>query len=207
MHRVLVTAPLHVWSWGHHGLWARGTASTTTLYVLLDILSHVGGGPSRPGSSARSPSRSWSTRLPPTDGQPVCTPTGHLHDPKPVAQLLADLGVARSHSRPQVSNDNPYSEAAFKTLKNAPVLPDRFGSLTDAGRSAKNSSTTTTTITAHSGSGWHTAASVQHRHRQQRPRRSSRHPSGGRRPEFTNHLDASSDRRRFTDSLTRPPCH
>ncbi len=48
---------------------------------------------------------------------------------KPVAQLLLDLGVARSHSRPHVSNDNPYSEAAFKTLKYAPVFPDRFGSL------------------------------------------------------------------------------
>ena len=51
---------------------------------------------------------------------------------KTVAQLLADLGVTRSHSRPQVSNDNPYSEAWFKTLKYAPTFPDRFGSLTDA---------------------------------------------------------------------------
>ena len=42
---------------------------------------------------------------------------------KPVAQLMVDLGVARSHSRPHVSNDNPYSEAAFKTLKYAPVFP------------------------------------------------------------------------------------
>ena len=45
---------------------------------------------------------------------------------------LADLGVTRSHSRPSVSNDNPYSEAWFKTLKYAPVFPDRFGSLADA---------------------------------------------------------------------------
>ncbi len=51
---------------------------------------------------------------------------------KPVAQLLVDLGVARSHSRPHVSNDNPYSEAQFKTLKYAPAFPDRFGSLPDA---------------------------------------------------------------------------
>jgi len=51
---------------------------------------------------------------------------------KPVAQLLLDLGVARSHSRPHVSNDNPYSEAAFKTLKYAPVFPTTFGSLQDA---------------------------------------------------------------------------
>ena len=51
---------------------------------------------------------------------------------KPVAQLLADLGVARSHSRPKVSNDNPYSEAQFKTLKYCPAFPDRFGSIADA---------------------------------------------------------------------------
>ena len=51
---------------------------------------------------------------------------------KPVAMLLADLGVTRSHSRPQVSNDNPYSESQFKTLKHHPTFPDRFGSLEDA---------------------------------------------------------------------------
>jgi transposase InsO family protein len=51
---------------------------------------------------------------------------------KTVAALLADLGVTRSHSRPRVSNDNPFSEAWFKTLKYAPVFPDRFGSLQHA---------------------------------------------------------------------------
>jgi putative transposase len=51
---------------------------------------------------------------------------------KTVAALLTDLGVVRSHSRPRVSNDNPFSEAWFKTLKYAPVFPDRFGSLQHA---------------------------------------------------------------------------
>ncbi|THE19461.1 hypothetical protein E1J17_00845 [Kocuria rosea] len=51
---------------------------------------------------------------------------------KPVAALLADLGVARSHSRPSVHNDNTYSQAWFKTLKYAPAFPERFGSLADA---------------------------------------------------------------------------
>ncbi len=51
---------------------------------------------------------------------------------KPVSQLLVDLGVTRSHSRPSVSNDNPYSEAQFKTLKYCPEFPDRFGSIEDA---------------------------------------------------------------------------
>src|SRR4029434_552316 len=51
---------------------------------------------------------------------------------KLVAQLLADLGVTKSHSRPHVSNDNPYSEAQFKTLKYRPAFPDHFGSIQDA---------------------------------------------------------------------------
>ena len=51
---------------------------------------------------------------------------------RPVALLLADLGIAKTHSRPHVSNDNPYSEAGFKTLKYRPGFPDRFGSIEDA---------------------------------------------------------------------------
>jgi putative transposase len=51
---------------------------------------------------------------------------------KPVALLLADLGATKSHSRPHVSNDNPFSEAQFKTLKYRPEFPDRFGCIQDA---------------------------------------------------------------------------
>ena len=51
---------------------------------------------------------------------------------KPVAMLLADLGVTKTHSRPYVSNDNPYSEAQFKTMKYRPDYPERFGSPVDA---------------------------------------------------------------------------
>jgi len=50
---------------------------------------------------------------------------------KPVALLLADLGVVKTHSRPYVSNDNPFSEAHFRTLKYCPQFPDRFGSIED----------------------------------------------------------------------------
>jgi transposase InsO family protein len=49
-----------------------------------------------------------------------------------VTELLCDLGIIKSHSRPKVSNDNPYSEAAFKTMKCCPVFPELFGSLPDA---------------------------------------------------------------------------
>ena len=51
---------------------------------------------------------------------------------KSVAFLLADLGVTKTHSRPHVSNDNPSSEAHFKTLKYRPAFPARFGSIQDA---------------------------------------------------------------------------
>jgi putative transposase len=52
---------------------------------------------------------------------------------KPVAFLMADLGITKTHSRPHVSNDNPYSEAQFKTLKYRPDFPERFGAAQDAG--------------------------------------------------------------------------
>ena len=51
---------------------------------------------------------------------------------KSVAVLLSDLGVTKTHSRPHVSNDNPYSEAQFKTLKYRPEFPHRFGCIEDA---------------------------------------------------------------------------
>lgn len=51
---------------------------------------------------------------------------------KPVALLLSDLGITKSHSRPYVSNDNPYSESQFKTMKYRPQFPNRFGSIEDA---------------------------------------------------------------------------
>ena len=51
---------------------------------------------------------------------------------KPVAFLLADLGVTKSHSRPHVSNDNPFSESQFKTMKYRPDFPDRFGCIEGA---------------------------------------------------------------------------
>jgi putative transposase len=51
---------------------------------------------------------------------------------KPVSALLSDLTILKSDSRPKVSNDNPYSEAEFKTLKYCPAFPGTFGSLQDA---------------------------------------------------------------------------
>ena len=67
---------------------------------------------------------------------------------KHVASLLADLGVTKTHSRPHVSNDNPFSEAQVKTMKYCPGFPERFGSIVDArGFSADFLPGTTTSIT------------------------------------------------------------
>ena len=51
---------------------------------------------------------------------------------KPVALLLADMGVTKTHSRPHVSDDNPFSESQFRTLKYRPEFPDRFGCIQDS---------------------------------------------------------------------------
>ncbi len=64
---------------------------------------------------------------------------------KPVSQSMMDLGITRSHSRPHVSNDNPLSEAALKTMKYCPTFPQPFGSLKTPARSATCSSITPTT--------------------------------------------------------------
>ena len=77
-----------------------------------------------------------------------------------MARLLVDLGVARSHSRPHVSNDNPYSEAGFKTLKYCPAFPGSFGSIQDARTFCETFFGYYNHEHRHSGIGLHTPASV-----------------------------------------------
>jgi putative transposase len=79
---------------------------------------------------------------------------------RPVAFLLADLGVTKSHSRPHCSNDNPYSEAQFKTLKYRPEFPDRFGCYEDALSFCRRFFTWYNDEHRHSGIGFHTPADV-----------------------------------------------
>ena len=112
---------------------------------------HAIGVPTRPALRARRPGTSMTS--------------------KPVVELLVVLGVGRSHSRPHVTNDNPYSEGQFKTLKYCPAFPDRFGSIEDARSFCDDvlrPTTTTTTATpasaAHPGVG-----PLRHRHRDPRP--------------------------------------
>lgn len=83
---------------------------------------------------------------------------------KTVAALLADLNVTRSHSRPRVSNDNPYSESLFKTLKYLPAFPDRFGSLAHARAFMDQFVTVYNHEHHHTGIGLHTPADVHYGH-------------------------------------------
>jgi putative transposase len=81
---------------------------------------------------------------------------------KPVALLLADLGVTQSHSRPHVSNDNPYSEAQFKTLKYRPAFPARFPTVEAARAHCQDFFRWYNNEHRHGGLGLHTAADVHH---------------------------------------------
>ena len=81
---------------------------------------------------------------------------------QPVAHLLADLGVTTSHSRPSVSNDNPYSAAPFKTRKYRPDFPARFGSLEDARAHCVDLFHWYNTEHHHRGLGLHTPFDVHH---------------------------------------------
>jgi putative transposase len=81
---------------------------------------------------------------------------------KPVAFLLAGLGVTQSHSRPHVSNDNPFSEAQFKTLKYRPYFPGRFTSIEQARAHCQEFFRWYNNDHRHSGLGLHTAADVHH---------------------------------------------
>lgn len=83
---------------------------------------------------------------------------------KPVAFLLADLGVTKSHSRPHCSNDNPFSEAQFKTLKYRPDFPNSFGSLQDARAFCVSFYRWYNQDHRHSGIGMHTPSDVHHGH-------------------------------------------
>ena len=134
---LLATGPNEVWSWDITKLLGPVKWTYFHLYVILDIFSrYVVGWMVAPRESAALAQRliaETCARQGIGPGQLFLhADRGTSMTSKPVALLLADLGVTRSHSRPQVSNDNPFSEAQFKTLKYRPDFPVRFGSLEDA---------------------------------------------------------------------------
>ena len=134
---LLAERPNQLWSWDITKL--KGPAKWTyfNLYVVLDVFSrYVVGWMVARRESAVLAERLITTacerqRIRP-DQLTVHADRGAAMTSKSVALLLADLGVTKTHSRPHVSNDNPYSEAQFKTMKYRPDFPERFGSLEDA---------------------------------------------------------------------------
>ncbi len=128
------TAPGQVWSWDITKLRGPDRGVYFDLYVILDIFSRYVVGWTVAAREDAAIATSLIAEAVAAHGAPasVHADRGTSMTSKAVAQLLVDLGVARSHSRPHVSNDNPYSEAQFKALTYAPVFPDRFGCLADA---------------------------------------------------------------------------
>ena len=134
---LMATAPNQVWSWDITKLLGPKKWTYYYLYVLLDIFSRYAVG----WMVADRENSALASRL----IEETCTKQGvepkilTLHSDrgspmtsKCTAQLLADLGVTRSLSRPQVSDDNPFSEAQFKTLKYHPGFPRRFTAIDHA---------------------------------------------------------------------------
>jgi len=134
---LLATAPNQVWSWDITKLRGPVKWAYYYLYVILDIFSrYVVGWMIAYCESAALAKRLIAETCEKENIQPgrltIHADRGSSMKSKAVAFLLADLGVTKSHSRPYVSDDNPYSESQFKTLKYRPDFPDRFGSIQDA---------------------------------------------------------------------------
>jgi len=134
---LLATGANQLWSWDITKL--RGPVKWTCfhLYVILDVFSRYVVGwmiAHRESSELAKRLIEHSCRAQNiAPGQlTVHADRGSSMKSKPVALLLADLGVTKTHSRPHVSDDNPYSESQFRTLKYRPGFPDRFGSIEDA---------------------------------------------------------------------------
>jgi putative transposase len=162
---LLATAPNQVWSWDITKLLGPAKWTYYYLYVLLDIFSrYVVGWMVAPHEAAALAKRLIAESCRKQDILPgqltVHADRGSSMISKPVALLLADLGVTKTHSRPHVSNDNPYSEAHFKTLKYCPQFPDRFGSLQHSRAFCGGFFTYYNTEHRHSGLGLMTPESV-----------------------------------------------
>jgi putative transposase len=131
---LLATAPNQLWSWDITKLLGPQKWTYFHLYVILDVYSRYVVG----WMLAHRESAVLAERL----IRETCERQGIQRDQltihadrgtsmrsKPVALMLADLGVTKSHSRPHVSNDNPFSESQFKTMKYRPDFPERFGAI------------------------------------------------------------------------------
>jgi len=157
--------PLVVWSWDITKLKGPKRGVYYDLYVVLDIFSRYVVAwcvaPSESGELAKELIADAVARHNVAPGQlTIHADRGSSMTSNPVTELLTFLGVGRSHSRPHVSNDNPYSEANFKTLKYCPAFPERFGCIEDARAFCEAFFAYYNHEHRHSGIGYHTPASV-----------------------------------------------
>lgn len=162
---LIATGPNQCWSWDITKLLGPDKWVYYYLYVIIDIFSRY-----VPGwMLARAENASLAEALLAETvikqgiefGQlTIHADRGSPMTAKPVAHLLADLGVTKSHSRPHVSNDNPYSESQFRTLKYRPDFPDRFGCYEDAHSHCGRFFGWYNDDHRHSGIGYHTPADV-----------------------------------------------
>ena len=164
---LLATGPNEVWSWDITKLKGPVTWTCFHLYVILDIFSrYVVGWMVADNESAELAEALIGETIAKQDVVPgtltLHADRGSSMRSKLVAELLVDLEVAKSHSRPYVSDDNPYSEAQFKTLKYRPDFPERFGCIEDARAHCQRFFSWYNDSHRHSGIGYMTPAAVHH---------------------------------------------
>src|SRR5262249_11072340 len=134
---LLARRPNELWSWDITKLLGPAKWTYFYLYVMLDVFSRfVVGWMVAHRESATLAEKFISLTCARQGISPqqltIHADRGSAMTSKPIALLLSDLGVTKTHSWPHVSNDNPFSEAQFKTLKYRPAFPERFGSIQDA---------------------------------------------------------------------------
>jgi len=135
--QLVATRPNALWSWDITRLLGPAKWTCFYLYVILDVFSRYAVGwmvayRETAALAQRLIAETCRKQGIARDQLTLHADRGSSMQSRPVALLLADLGVVRSHGRPRVSNDNPYSESQFKTLKYRPDFPGRFGCLEDA---------------------------------------------------------------------------
>jgi putative transposase len=162
---LVATRPNEVWSWDITKLKGPTKWTYYYLYVVIDIYSRYVVGWMLADREASELARTLFTETVKKEGikrdrLTIHADRGSSMASKPVAFLLADLGITKSHSRPRVSNDNPYSESNFKTLKYCPAFPGSFGSITEARAFCADFFTTYNEHHRHSGIGLMTPAMV-----------------------------------------------
>ena len=166
---LIAETPNQVWSWDITKLHGPAKWSYFYLYCIIDIYSrYIVGWMVAGCESAVLAEKLLADTIDKQqvdrDRLTIHADNGSSMASKPVAFLLADLGVTKSHSRPHTSNDNPYSEAHFKTLKYRPEFPTWFGSLEDARAFLVWFFGWYNHSHRHSGIGMHTPADVHHGH-------------------------------------------